>query len=697
MSRSQRPYWVDPRFHELPHRPWRKIHLDYHNSHHMTSVAKDFDPDEFGNRLADAHVSGIVLFAKDMHGYFYYPSEYGPVHPGLDHDLLGQQVEACRRRNIKVYAYYCTTWDNYLAEHHPEWLVINRDRSSFLPKFNEPPSFTALCLSNEDFVELMLSHTREFLTRYEFDGIWYDMPVPRDGECFCKNCLMTLRTANLDPFDAGVQRKHKQELVTNWMRRSYALAHHICPGIQVDQNNQTVFGLGERVPYLDNIDIEALPTAFWGYSYYPTHVRYARTFGTSVCGMTGRFQQSWADFGGLKHPNQLRMELAGIVANAAQCDIGDQLPPSGRLDPAVYATIGRCYADIERIESFLEHAAPVVEAAIIVQGRPLDPLGVLKTLATTALGESVYGAVKLLMEAHIQFDIIEADADFDRYRLVILPDKLIVDDELACRLRTYLDQHGAIIASYHALRQLEGSKSWVHIVDLEYDGESPFKPAYLKLASPLSDTLPDYEYALYSETAQWLLNTTNTGAALAYIGEPLFQRSAEHYTSHAQTPFDHLTDYVGLFAHPQFGAAAFPLFSSYYRTGYWIYRELFLHLIERVLPERLIETNAPLSTEVTVTHQVGTQHHPERWLVHVVNFSPNRRSPLHCEYLEDPIPLHAIRISLRIDDEIVKVYLAASGHQLPVSRDNGCWNVEIPRIEISEIVVFESAVRPLAI
>ena len=52
MSGMQRPPWVDPRLHELPARPWRKIHLDYHTSQHIPALAQDFDPDAFGDRLA---------------------------------------------------------------------------------------------------------------------------------------------------------------------------------------------------------------------------------------------------------------------------------------------------------------------------------------------------------------------------------------------------------------------------------------------------------------------------------------------------------------------------------------------------------------------------------------------------------------------------------------------------------------------
>jgi hypothetical protein len=187
-----------------------------------------------------------------------------------------------------VYAYYCTTWDNYLAEHHPEWLVFKHDRSTYLPKFDETPRWTALCLSHEDFVQTMLDHAQEFVSRYELDGAWFDMPVPVAGECFCAECLRQLRAQGLDPFDTRVQREHKHTLHKSFIRRMQSTVQSARPGCQVDFNGQGVYGLRERVPFMDNVDIEALPTAFWGYYYFPTVVRYARTCGITSYGMTGR-------------------------------------------------------------------------------------------------------------------------------------------------------------------------------------------------------------------------------------------------------------------------------------------------------------------------------------------------------------------------------------------------------------------------
>ena len=197
--------WIDRRIEDLPTGHWRKIWGDFHNSQYIPSIGEKFNADEWGDRLLAGNVNAIVVFAKDMHGYFYYPSAYGPVHRGLSLDLLGAQVAACRKRNIHVRAYYCTTWDNYLAENHPEWLVFKRDRTTYLPAFDATPNWTALCLAHEDFVALMLSHIKEFTSRYELDGVALDMPVPIDGECFCAECLRQLHAKNLDPFDKAVQ------------------------------------------------------------------------------------------------------------------------------------------------------------------------------------------------------------------------------------------------------------------------------------------------------------------------------------------------------------------------------------------------------------------------------------------------------------------------------------------------------------
>jgi hypothetical protein len=457
------------------------------------------------------------------------------------------------------------------------------------------------------------------------------------------------------------------------------------PGCQVDFNGQGVYGLRERVPFMDNVDIEALPTAFWGYYYFPTVVRYARTCGITTYGMTGRFQSAWADFGGLKLPVQLHTELASIIANGARCDIGDQAPPHGRLDPAVYHVIGAAYRHIQRLEPYLEGAVPVTEAALMVKGLPLD----------WPSNEAHYGMVKLMLESHLQFDVVEPDAAWERYRLIVLPETLQVDDALAQRLQAYVAGGGALIVSDRA-GLLEGntnSTSWLESYGLCYEGPSPFKPAYAVLdlrGSQNPRGVPSYEYALYEGASHW--RVTEPAMSLAALGEPAFQRSAEHYTSHAQTPFDHTTGYSAVARSGSVALFGFPLGTSYYNHGYWVYRRMFQYALDEVLPSRLVRSDAPISTEITVTHQAAdaAQSRPECYLVHVVNFSALRHTPKHPDFYEDPIALTDVTVTLDVQAHFTSARTVIAGQAVPlIQTGNGAVQFTLSRVPINEIVALD--------
>ncbi len=666
--------WIDPRFAALPKRPWRKIHLDFHNTAHIGKIGEKFNADEFGDRLLAGNVDSVVVFAKDMHGQFYYPSKFGPVHPGLSFDLLGEQVKACRARKIAVYAYYCTTWDHHLASTHKDWLVIKRDGSNYLPKAGQTPGWTALCLAHEPFCKLMDDHTREFVGKYELDGAWFDMAEPIAPDCYCPECRRQLAAAGKDPKDAEAQRAHKNQLFLGWHQRMRDLVRAARPGCQVDFNDIGLACVSQRAGLLDNIDIEALPTgAGWGYFYAPMQIRYQRTFGLPVYGMTGRFVTSWADFGGLKLPQQLDVELASIVANAARCDIGDQMPPTGRLDAAVYHVIGKSYGRIKALEPYLEGAAPVTEAAMLIPAVPFDRLR----------DEYLYGMTKLMLEARLQFDVVEPSQEWERYGLVVLPDGFRPDAATVERLHAFVAKGGAVLVCHEAGLAAGATASWLERYGLTYAGASPFKPAYLVPQVPFTGDIPAYEYALYEGASQW--KAAGAATSLAALGEPKFQRTAEHFTSHKQSPFDHLTDFTAMARSGRVGLIAFPVGQSYYRNGYWIYRAAFEHLLGEVLPQRLVRSSAPLSTEITVTQQSAQK----RFLVHVINYSPVRKAPPHPEFHEDPVPLTDVTVRLNLPLKVAAARALVAGDKLRVRAGQGGVEVTLARVPISEVVCFD--------
>jgi hypothetical protein len=710
-------FWIDPSIAAWPPGPWRKVHIEYHTSRHMPRLAERFNADEFGDRLLRAHVNGATVFAKDMYGYCYFPTTRGRKHPNLSFDLLGAQVRALKKRNISVLAYFMLTWNPDLAERHPEWLVVHQPGQGSRPKIEEvsaaqkaftntvqpdaprrsrtgsdsrpaePPAedkgfrpyMWQFCICREAFLKGELDLIQELVSRYELDGVWLD--GGGSPPCYCDECLRQLRAKHLDPFDSGVQYAHKDELRQSFLGRIRQVIKKTRPGCLVcPQNEGTFYGLARRAPLVDYSSQEALFTdaVHYGYHYFPTVIRYARGFGIPFHGCTVCFKDFWADFGGLKSPAQIHTEVAAYVSQAARCDIGDQLPPDGRLDPAIYHVIGNAYKHIERIEPYLEQAVPVTEAALLASGN-------------VPCNEVNYGWVKLLTESRVQFDIVERETKWEaRYAMIVLPENFWVDQPMASRLQSFIAGGGAVIAAHTSGVVAGTEKSWLEQYGLRYAGISPFTPAYMVPKVNFTDDIPPYAYALYEGASQW--RADSPAKVLAVLGEPLFQRSPEHYMSHQQTPFDHATDFAAMAVSGKVALMAFPLGQGYYNQGFWVYRQAFQKALSEIHPAPLIQSDAHLTTELSLTHQAANPQarRKERYMVHIVNFSPVRRTPKHTDFHDDPIPLSDVTVRVNLPLEVSKASALYAGKDVRVHRAAG-GGVEflVPRVEIHEVVSLE--------
>lgn len=132
---------------------------------------------------------------------------------------------------------------------------------------------------------------------------------------------------------------------------------------------------------------------------------------------------------------------------------------------------------------------------------------------------------------------------------------------------------------------------------------------------------------------------------------------------------------------------AFPIGLSYFNTGYWVYRHLFQRTLNALLPNPLLETNASLSAELTMTYQPATTDHAERCMVHVVNWSPLRQSPRHPTFYEDPIALTDVTLVVRPPTAVTRAKAIIAGVDLPiVQRADGSIEVTLPRVPVHEIV-----------
>jgi len=70
--------------------PSRQVHLDFHTSEFIPDVGARFLKKQWQGALKHGRVNSINIFAKCHHGWSYYPTRVGHVHPNLKvRDLMG--------------------------------------------------------------------------------------------------------------------------------------------------------------------------------------------------------------------------------------------------------------------------------------------------------------------------------------------------------------------------------------------------------------------------------------------------------------------------------------------------------------------------------------------------------------------------------------------------------------------------------
>lgn len=129
----------------------------------------------------------------------------------------------------------------------------------------------------------------------------------------------------------------------------------------------------------------------------------------------------------------LEFECFRMLSYGYAVSIGDQLEPYGVLNPAAYQLIGKVFHQLKEREAWARPSKALVEAALVTS----EPIP-----CEHQIPESVFGAVQLLEELALQFDVVDLEAPLDQYSLVILPDDLAVTPEYQRKLNDYAAKGG---------------------------------------------------------------------------------------------------------------------------------------------------------------------------------------------------------------------------------------------------------------
>ena len=653
---------------------FRQVHLDFHTSEKIPGIGSRFSKEQFQSALKLGHVNSITVFSKCHHGWAYHPSEANEIHPGLDFDLLGAQIEAAHEIGVKTPVYLSAGLDEKMTRRHPEWLRRGKDdRIDWTA-----PGYHEFCM-NTPYLDYLIKQVEEVVRTYDCDGIFLDIVGVR--MCWCQNCIETLLDEGKDPYDDANVRELGERIYKNYTTKIREAVDRIKPGLPVFHNSGHIRrGRRDLADVDTHLELESLPTGGWGYDHFPLSAAYSRTLGKDFLGMTGKFHTTWGEFGGYKHPNALRYEEALCTASGAKCSIGDQMHPDGHMDEATYALIGAAYAEVEEREPWLDGVTSVADIAVLSEEAISNYYASGKILHHGG-ADSDAGAVRILLEGKYLFDVIDTEEPLDKYKLLILPDSAKLDKYLTDKIKAFTAKGGKVLATGESGLSIS-EDTFALDFGCKYIGASAFKPVYFR---------PQFELPCLGNTAFVIYNNAYDieaadGADVPITREnPYFNRTTFHFSSHQHTPNDKSVSYPAATIGEDGAYISAKLFTEYAKMGSLIPKLLVTHVIDTLLGSaKTLTTNLPAQGVVTLMDQTAEN----RLVNHVLYASPVRRGS-GIEIIEDIIPLYDIDVTIKTDRQPKRVYLAPENKDIAYTYENGVLSYKIDKLDLHAMVVID--------
>ncbi len=645
----------------------RQVHLDFH-THEAMPVGKCFSKEQFQKALKAGHVNSITVFSKCHHGWSYHPTRINEMHPELDFDLLGAQLEACREIDVKAPVYISAGFDEKEYLKRPQWRHRHTLDKKKQLEYEKEVHFHLLCF-NTEYLDFLCQQIEEVMVKYNPCGIFLDIVSPR--VCYCDKCVGDMKALGIDMENAEEMESFAEAVYNKYLEATNN-------AVRKHSATATIFHNGGHIPkgdyrYIDantHLELESLPTGGWGYDHFPLSAAYVRTVkDKEFLGMTGKFHHSWGEFGGYKHPNALIYETALSVANGAGCSIGDQMHPLSELNMATYELIGKAYSLIEEKEPWLEGAVNVADIAV---------LSAEATLGNRDTRADI-GANRMLLEKNYLYNFVDEKADFSQYKLLVLPDASGYTQEAIEKIKAYAKAGGKIIATGNAL-----VKDGKFILDFgaEYQGENEFNPTYL---------IPEFE-TVNGKTEYVMRCSFNKfrvtqGETVADMQNPYFNRTLEHFCSHMHAPNNPKESYPGAVINGNIAYIGWDIFTGYANHGHIYFKELFTYVLDRMLGDEVtVFADIPDRAVVTYTRQ----EKENRNVLHLLYAHTTVRGQ-NTEVIEDTVPLYNVKCSVKCDNKPSRIALVPSGEELPFEYKNGRAEFTVPKVDIHGMVEMKVA------
>lgn len=652
--------------------PLMQTHLDFHTSPDVLNIGSNFSKENFQAALKVGGLDSITVFAKCHHSMCYYPTKVGKMHPHLDFDLTGAMIEAAHEIGVRAPVYITAGWSHYDSEQHPQWRSVSKDGSytthenmpvegdkdSFKPNY----SWYMMCLNDGEYAQHIYAITEEVCQRYkELDGLFYDICFMEEA-CYCDTCKKGMLEMGLNPENEADAKKYLILKRQVFMTKCTEILRKYHPEATIFFNSG---GADPYKPefhdYSTHFEMEDLPTSEGDYNKLPLRARYFANSGKKYIGMTGKFHLAWGEFGGFKPKEALKFEVATMALYGAGASIGDHMHPDGEMEIETYRNIGYAYDYLKKIAPFC------------YDGEAVSDIG----LYLSDDAESNSGISNILLENQLDYGIIKNN-DFDKYKVVIVPDGVVLDSDGKDALNRYIKNDGKLVLMADALVK---DGSFQLDFGVKYKGMPEYDCDYLLLKEK-RDGIPDAPMLCLVPGHK---TEAVDGEVFAEFITPYFNRTYARFSGHKNTPHDKGS--VPMPAIVKNGNVVYmshSLAKSYSRHGSIFHKRYFMYALNLVYDAPVLEISG-LGAEGRCT--MIDQPQNGRYCINMVYAAPVKRG--EATIIEDIMPVYNIGIKFRTDKWIKRVYMGLTGEELQFNSNNGIVSFTVPELNCHTTVVME--------
>lgn len=434
----------------------------------MPEAVGNLDIGRWVNHCADAGATSVCIDIKTQ-AYALYDSEFIEKDPALgSRDLAAEVSDATRKLGLKWCAYIAPQELESLLDTRLEWEQKTEDGSS---PMRQGGGWMKTCFCwNSPYRDLLVSVLREIAEKYKPHGFFIDGLNYGETTCYCEYCRarflkeyglpLPTKKALLDNPDAKgwpLFIKARKLWVGDAARIMKNAVHSVDGNISIFVNNG--FGgqhLGSASPALAEhfiLSHEFIPCVVrsdgrpYGFSAGDT---FLWTYGMQRAAQKGNTCQVYTYFTPVTRRDDMNMFADFACSAGARMAVQET---RSDMKPLM--------ARIEEMEPWLSDVRPLPdisihysEAAQLAYYKPYKNKVSLEDLFThnvDSFHKEARGIFKAIVNMHRPVEMLvdgDLDAgDYRRSKLLVLPNSAVLSKEASTKLRTHLEQGGAVIAS----------------------------------------------------------------------------------------------------------------------------------------------------------------------------------------------------------------------------------------------------------